>query len=137
MFMSALLLHWDASARRFVYTGAGHEHLLIYHAKQRACEAVRAGGIALGLMADASGFLHERELPLERGDAIVLYTDGVTEARDPKGEPYGLDKLVATVSDYGHLGAKDLLEAVLYEVKAHAGGADAHDDLTLVTVKRR
>jgi serine phosphatase RsbU (regulator of sigma subunit) len=137
MFMSALLLYWNEAEERLIYSGAGHEHLIIYRGADQRCEAIRAGGIALSLMRDAESRFHEREIRLDPGDAILLYTDGITEARNRTGEVFQLDNLVRIAEKYGHLGAKEILEATLIEVKNFIGEAEQHDDITIVTIKRK
>lgn len=137
MFMSALLMAWNERQRKFVYTGCGHEHILVYRAQTRKAEAIRAGGMALGLMKDCEKALKDEDLVLGPGDTIVLYTDGVTEARNPESQFFTLENLHRCVEAYGHLSAKDLLEAILWEVKSFMGNAEQFDDITLVTVKKR
>lgn len=139
-FMSALLLYWSDRAGRFLWTGAGHEHLLVYRARTRRTEAIQAGGMVLAMLSEAGGRFVENELYLESGDAVVLYTDGITEAQNERGEFFAessLEPLLAVVSRYGHLSAKDLLEAILWELQSFMGSAPQHDDITLVTIKRR
>ncbi|MBI3723129.1 SpoIIE family protein phosphatase [bacterium] len=139
-FMSALLLHWKDEDRKFVWSGAGHEHLIVYRARTRQSEAVKAGGCVLAAIRDADRAFVEHELQLEPGDALVLYTDGVTEARNPAGEFFAqsdLQPLQRLVDLYGHLSAKDLLEAILWELKTFMGDAEQADDITVVTVKKK
>lgn len=139
VFMSALLLHWSDDEGRFTWSGAGHEHLIVYRARTRRTEAIKAGGCVLAAVRDADSIFQEHELVLEPGDALVLYTDGVTEAKNPAGEFFAQDSLAPVqrlVELYGHLSAKDLLEAVLWELKQFINGAEQADDITVVTVKR-
>lgn len=139
VFMSALLLYWSDELGRFVWSGAGHEHLIVYRARTRRAEAIKAGGCVLAAVRDADAIFQENELVLEPGDALVLYTDGVTEAKNPAGEFFAqesLDPVKRLVELYGHLSAKDLLEAILWELKQFINGAEQADDITVVTVKR-
>ena len=138
MFMSALMLNWDDDTSRLSYCGAGHEHLIVYRGGERRSEAIRSGGIALGLVADARSRLEDKSISLEPGDSLLLYTDGITEARNLKGDFFagnGLEPLIRLVDHYGHLSAKDLLEAVLWEIRSFIGDAEQSDDITLVTLK--
>jgi len=139
VFMSALILHWSDQTGRFVWSGAGHEHLIVYRARTRRTEAVKAGGCVLAAVREAGQTYQDHELHLEPGDALVLYTDGVTEAKNPHGEFFAQDSLQPVqrlVELYGHLSAKDLLEAILWELKQFINGAEQADDITVVTVKR-
>lgn len=139
VFMSALLLYWSDALGKFVWSGAGHEHLIVYRARTRQAEAIKAGGCVLAAVRDADAIFQEHELTLEPGDSLVLYTDGVTEAKNPAGEFFAqesLEPLKRLVELYGHLSAKDLLEAILWELKQFINGAEQADDITVVTVKR-
>ncbi|MBO3086764.1 PP2C family protein-serine/threonine phosphatase [Cellulomonas dongxiuzhuiae] len=74
----------------------------------------------------------DTDVPLRPGDALVLYTDGVTEARRRRGELYGDDRLAAVVDE--HRGpAADVTDAILADVMAYQSG-DARDDIAVVTV---
>jgi serine phosphatase RsbU (regulator of sigma subunit) len=140
MFMSALIMHWSDQTGRFVWSGAGHEHLIVYRARTRRTETIKAGGCVLAAVRDADHVFSDRELYLEPGDAVVLYTDGVTEAMNPAGQFFAqgsLEPVQRLVELYGHLSAKDLLEAVLWELKQFIAGAEQADDITVVTIKRR
>lgn len=139
VFMSALLLYWSDELGKFIWSGAGHEHLIVYRARTRRAEAIKAGGCVLAAVRDADAIFQEHELVLEPGDSLVLYTDGVTEAKNPAGEFFAqdsLDPVKRLVELYGHLSAKDLLEAILWELKQFINGAEQADDITVVTVKR-
>jgi len=140
-FMSALMLHWSDETRKFTWSGAGHEHLLVYRARTRRSEAIKAGGCVLAAVRDADRHFIDNELELETGDALVLYTDGVTEAKNPAGDFFAqsdLRPLHQLVNNYGHLPtAKDLLEAILWELKTFMRDAEQADDITLVTIKKK
>lgn len=139
MFMSCLILYWSDQLGKFVWSGAGHEHLIVYRARTRRTEAIKAGGCVLAAVRDADRIFADNELYLEPGDSLVLYTDGVTEAKNPQGEFFAQESLQPVqrlVELYGHLSAKDLLEAVLWELKQFINGAEQADDITVVTVKR-
>jgi serine phosphatase RsbU (regulator of sigma subunit) len=141
-FMSAMMLYWSDEEKKFHWSGAGHEHLLVYRAKTRKTEPVKAGGCVLAAVRDADRHFLDHELELEQGDALVLYTDGVTEAKNPQDQffcqPNDLRPLLQLVNNYGHLPtAKDLLEAILWELKTYMRDAEQADDITLVTIKKR
>ena len=74
-------------------------------------------------------------VPLEPGDVMLLYTDGVTEARNPGGDQYGLDRLRAVMAD-GPKEVEALGNAVLADVRRFAAGRPQNDDLTVVCFGR-
>lgn len=137
MFMSMLIIKWDTVEQKFTWTGAGHEHLLVYRAKTKTCETIRAGGIVLGMMKKAERFFTEQELRLELGDTLVLYTDGVTEGLNGKGKMFELNNLEQSVVNCGHLSAEQVCRAIYQEVKQFMGNAPQNDDITLVAIKKK
>ena len=80
--------------------------------------------------------IEDRRLHLERGDVLVLYTDGVTEARDPRRRLFGDRRLRAVVSANASGGATSIAEALMAAVQDFCEGIPMADDLTLVVVKR-
>lgn len=135
MFLTLNLLLWSAETRSVQYTPAGHEHLLIFRARTGDVEKIRAGGVALGVLEQASKLMKEHALRLEPGDQVLLYTDGVTEAMDILHEQFGLDNLVDLVRTHGRASPQALIETVVKAVMDFRGAADPHDDITLVAFR--
>jgi sigma-B regulation protein RsbU (phosphoserine phosphatase) len=74
-------------------------------------------------------------LTLARGDALVMYTDGVSEARDPQGEFFGAERLLAAVARSAGDTAAAETNTLLQEVRTFAGTAPQSDDITVLTLK--
>jgi serine phosphatase RsbU (regulator of sigma subunit) len=96
-------------------------------------------GLVLGLKIDNGqrfeSLLEEVRLPLGTGDVVLLFTDGVTEAMNAVGEPFGEERLAALVEEHAELPFEELRERILREIHAFVGDAGVHDDLTLVLLK--
>lgn len=99
-FMTLVMLRWNAVEQKMYYTGAGHEHVLVYKIKDQSVEAIRSGGIALRMIPDISAIVKEKEVNMEEGDVIVLYTDGITEAKNKNGEMYGLERFKTSLKKH-------------------------------------
>ena len=113
------------------YASAGHERPIWYHAETGKVEMLEAAGYPLGLF---KSFPYEtREIQLQRGDRIVLYTDGVTDAADPDGNRYGHDALLNFIDSSFNTPAEDLTRAIVDEVERFARGRKQKDDI-IVTV---
>jgi sigma-B regulation protein RsbU (phosphoserine phosphatase) len=78
----------------------------------------------------------ETRLDIAPGDALVVHTDGVTEAREPSGQFYGEDRYRATLAAAAGRAAGEIVDAVVADVEAFRNGAEASDDLTLLVVRR-
>jgi sigma-B regulation protein RsbU (phosphoserine phosphatase) len=74
-------------------------------------------------------------LPLGEGDLVLLFTDGVTEAMNADGEPFGEERLAAALEEHGDLPFEELREQILREIRAFVGNTGQHDDLTFVLLK--
>ncbi len=136
LFMTSVMLRWDKVAQKMYYTGAGHEHVLIYRSKTEEVEAVRSGGIALGMIPDNSQIAKEEEIKLEIGDVVVLYTDGITEARNQQGEMYELDGLVNSLKKHGFRpSAESVFDNLTKDFSNFVQEYVQADDITMIVVK--
>jgi serine phosphatase RsbU (regulator of sigma subunit) len=133
MFASVFFGLLETESNRFLYVNAGHEpplHVGIGGIKGRL---TRTGSV-VGAVA---GVRYEwREVALERGDTIFIYTDGITEARDPAGAFYSEKRLVERVEGLASAGtgATALLEAIEKDVNDHVAGAEPSDDITMLAL---
>ena len=129
-YMTLALLVCEASTRRVELTNAG----------QLAPYRISNGTVAsLSLPSFPLGTSPRTEFPtatyeLHAGDRVVLLTDGLVEAADPAGEPYGFERLEALLRAGSSSDAEALRDAILAAVAAHTAGAPADDDRTLVIV---
>ncbi len=137
LFMSLLLCQWDPERGVLRYTVAGHEKPILYRARERSAELLEGGGIVLGVMEDIGSVLVESAVELNPGDALFLYTDGATEAVAPDGSLFGVEKLVAGVGEFGHLGAREIVDETFRRVRRHTRGAELRDDVTVLVIKRK
>jgi sigma-B regulation protein RsbU (phosphoserine phosphatase) len=114
-----------------VYSNAGHNHPLRLH--DGTLEPLRqAEGVALGVM---EGLDYPTALAdLARGDVLFLYTDGVNEAMDPAGVPWGNAAMEAIVANLDG-GMAERNHAVLSALRDYADGAEQSDDITLLSLR--
>lgn len=89
-------------------------------------------GTPLGLF---SGAFSEEKIKFEKGDIFILYTDGVTEAMDPKEEMFGQERLVELVKNNANLNAREMAGLIQNEVDKFEGKKKRHDDITVIAVK--
>jgi serine phosphatase RsbU (regulator of sigma subunit) len=108
-------------------------------AASRRAQIQAPDGLVLGLKIDNGErfetLLEEVTQPLGIGDVVLLFTDGVTEAMNEAGEPFGEERLASLVEEHGDLPFEELRERILREIHAFVGSASLHDDLTLVLLK--
>jgi phosphoserine phosphatase RsbU/P len=126
------------------YSRAGHTPL-IYMAgpgsgREPSAQVLIPSGMVLGLRIDGalekfSELLEEKEIPLQRGDVMVFYTDGITEAMNADSDLFGDSRLSRIVEEHGHLDSDELRERILREIETFVGSADQHDDMTMILIK--
>jgi serine phosphatase RsbU (regulator of sigma subunit) len=136
LFMTSVVLRWNKKDQKMYYTGAGHEHVLVYHTKTEKVDAIRSGGIALGMIPDVSKIAQETEIPLEIGDTIVLYTDGITEAKNKTGEMYGVTRIADALRKSGYRpSAENIFDSITKDFANFVGEYVQIDDITMIVIK--
>ena len=136
MFMTLLMLRWNHMEQKMTFVGCGHEHLLIYRAATSKCEVRQTGGIALGMVPDNSKLVKESEIPLQEGDVIILYTDGLTEGRNMAGEMYALPRLTEAVERFApQYGPDGIVNHVALDYSRFVQSHVQDDDVTLIAIK--
>ncbi len=118
------------------YARAGHTPLLIVRA-DGTYGFVQPRGMAVGLMkkTDFADKIEEMGLDIVSGDILVLYSDGITDARDPMGQELGYERLARLVAEHRDLRARDLTLRLLSSIAEFTESANFDDDATLVVMK--
>ena len=131
-FVTVLYGILDMRTREFSFARAGHEPPLLLHLDGSVERIPHSSGMALGLW-DAI-MLDERTIELLPGDTLLLYTDGMTDCRDPKGEAFGLERIKKILSGFANLNAQQVCDNLLETLKKYQDGSKQDDDVTLVAV---
>ncbi|EIJ44036.1 putative ATPase [Beggiatoa alba B18LD] len=93
-------------------------------------------GFPIGLETDIQAYLQHLEIPLAVGEGIVLYTDGITEARALNKTLYGVPRLCHVIQQTWTSGVETVKQAIVADVQQHLGQAPIFDDMTLLIIKR-
>ncbi|WP_216670705.1 PP2C family protein-serine/threonine phosphatase [Microcoleus asticus] len=93
-------------------------------------------GLPIALHDDIAKFISHISIELQLGDGIVLYTDGIPEAKDIKKKQYGVEQMCEVISKNWHLSAQEIKQAVIDDLRRHIGTQKVFDDITLLVVKR-
>jgi PAS domain S-box-containing protein len=132
MFVTCLVALLDCRTGRLHYANAGHDPPYLRHA-DGVSEELRATGMPLGLMPNMS--YEQKEITLEPGDSVLLYSDGLVEAHDPRREMFGFPRMQEFVS--AHPGGATLIDFLLAELERFTGEEwEQEDDITLLTLQR-
>jgi sigma-B regulation protein RsbU (phosphoserine phosphatase) len=129
-FVTAFYGIYDPKARRLDYSSAGHNPPRLMRCSQSTIESLDgARSLPLGLLADE--VYQDSTLILQPGDQLAIYTDGITEAIDPDGHMFGIERLDAVLSRCGG-SAQDLVDDVISAVRSFTLGEPPADDMTLL-----
>jgi sigma-B regulation protein RsbU (phosphoserine phosphatase) len=133
MFVTFLCAVFEPAAGRLTLANAGHCRPVLLSPTQAPCWAVKNLGTALGF--DPGLEFERTELRFQEGDALVLYSDGVTEAFNSREECYGNERLLAEAGSLARLGAPALATELLRKVRAFADGAPQSDDIAILVLR--
>ena len=131
-FVTAFYGVLDASNKTLAYTNAGHNPPLVLDPDGNT-RFIERGGLPLGMFRDTRYYAYY--VSIEPGQVIVLYTDGVTEAVNLKGEEYGRERLAKAVADARELSAREMISKIHREVLDWTEGQGAADDITFFIIK--
>jgi sigma-B regulation protein RsbU (phosphoserine phosphatase) len=122
----------DGRAGTLRYVNAGHNTQILLR-QGGGVEPLESTGRPLGLL--PGGGYEERRLRVERGDALLLFTDGLLDAEDAAGEPFGMQRLEALVGSGPRASVAQILARVEEALRAHRGATEAGDDATMVALQ--
>ncbi len=136
-FISASYFIINTKTKKVRYARAGHCPVLYYYADKKSLEYFKDRGVALGMVRNKSydNFIKSYEFEYKPGDMMVLYTDGITEAKDGKGEEFGYDRLLGTVQEVSSLTAKQVQDHLIGKLYEFSGTDNIDDDYTTMIVK--
>jgi sigma-B regulation protein RsbU (phosphoserine phosphatase) len=133
MYVTAVCGVLDLDTRTVTFATAGHEPPILLASDGRSTPLEGDGGRVLGLMEIGDYPVTDRTL--DKGDALVMYTDGVSEAQDPAGEFFGTERLLESTGRQVAGSASAITAALLKDVKTFAATAPQSDDITILTLK--
>ena len=131
-FVTALYGVLDTQTGEFSYARAGHEPPLLLHAHGDVHRLPHKPGMALGLWERIA--LDEYSFFLQKGSLLVMYTDGMTDCRNPKGEPFGLERIKLTMAGLWNTSAQVSCDQLFDQLMVYQSGSKQDDDVTLVAV---
>ncbi|OGB62139.1 MAG: hypothetical protein A2Y94_12960 [Caldithrix sp. RBG_13_44_9] len=123
----------NAERHELCYSNAGHDFPLLFSAGKTPSR-LKTGGVVLGFVEDFP--YTEERLTLNRGDLLLLYSDGITEAMNEHEEEFGEQRLAKTVQKHISEPAESIIDHILGSVRQHSTTIPQMDDMTLLVVKR-
>ncbi len=118
---------------QIVFSGK-HQDIIIYRSNSHSIETIPTSGTWIGLVDDIGNHLTDTIITFNKGDLILLYTDGVTEAVNELGEMYGQKRLEQALHKYSSLPIKEIIKNIINEIQAFQ--INQEDDITLLIIKK-
>lgn len=138
-FISLIFGVVDLKNSMFRFSRAGHNPLLYYSSAEQKLHEYTPLGIGLG-MADKEVFAKntsEKSIQLEKGDVLIMFTDGVVEAVNSNDSFYGDARLHKLISANCHLSPEDLVAVIMNDLETFSDGASQHDDMTMLVIRKQ
>jgi GAF domain-containing protein len=132
-FVTAFYGVWEPDGGKFCYATGGH-NMPVWVSADGVARILPGRGAALGVFEEAN--YQEYSVDFQPGDVMLLYTDGLTDAVNFEKEEFGLNRVKEVMVQARAESAANILEMLAASVKAHTGGMEAFDDLTMVALKR-
>ncbi|WP_237151145.1 GAF domain-containing SpoIIE family protein phosphatase [Pontibacter actiniarum] len=136
-FITSALYIIDYRMKGFMFARAGHCHTLYYNSMMDDVFYFQTEGLGLGIIRDKNYANHIREMYYDYNpeDVMVIYTDGIVEARNKANEEYGEDRLLYMLKQTYHLEAEDIKWAIINDLEDFTGPGNLYDDQTLMVIK--
>jgi phosphoserine phosphatase RsbU/P len=123
----------DVDQHQFSYCNAGHNPPFLYTDGDGPL-SLQTGGVVLGFLEEAE--FDESTVPLQPGDLLVIYSDGITEAMNAGEEEFEEERLQSIIREHRDAPSDTIIEKIIEAVEMHADGAPQADDMTLVVIRR-
>ncbi|MBU1076203.1 MAG: SpoIIE family protein phosphatase [Spirochaetes bacterium] len=135
-FATGLYMIYDAERGIIQYSNAGHSQIVLYkRSSNKVYELAKATAMPIGISKDVdyprAGF------KFEKGDILMLQTDGIYEAMNSQMEDFGMERVIKSfLKDINKKSPDQINNSIINDIKVHVGDAKQHDDMTLITIKK-
>jgi sigma-B regulation protein RsbU (phosphoserine phosphatase) len=133
-FITLFYLQYDITNQQLSFANAGHPPPLLLSPFQSECRQLDADGMILGVRKNV--IFEEKTTTISNGDLILLYTDGLTEAENPDGDFFGVERVSELFVQYAHHSPEKIIDALLKHLKQFCQSESFKDDITLMIFKR-
>ncbi|MCC5926110.1 MAG: SpoIIE family protein phosphatase [Bacteroidetes bacterium] len=137
-FVTACVAFFPDGEDYFEMVRAGHNSPILYSMSKDAVLDLKTTGFALGMTTTKrlEAFMKQMRVSFKEGDSLLMYTDGLNEARNPFGEEFGDTKIRSLVELYGSLEAKTMIHKLQIGLEQFIGSASQGDDITFSCIKK-
>jgi serine phosphatase RsbU (regulator of sigma subunit)/anti-sigma regulatory factor (Ser/Thr protein kinase)/transposase len=139
MYITLFYIILDSKRRVINYASAGHTPMILYRAETDQIYRLNPRGFPIGLnVGDLKLFrksMDNERISLKKGDLLLVYTDGITEAMNKKRQEYGEERLLETIRNYKHLSTAEFADQMIMDIRDFTGGTPQSDDITFIVIR--
>jgi len=132
MFITAQVVQVDMEQGTLISASAGHTEALRYRSSSESIERLPTTGLPIGV--DIASEIHQTEILFKPGDMVMLYSDGVTEAANSKGELFGMERLLELVRRFARETSATIVKETVEKIRIFSDDMPLADDLTLIVL---
>ncbi len=138
MFATVFYAVLDINNNSIEMVSAGHHEILVYRERPGVVETYCPKGAGIGVLKgkEFEARIQKTAVSIEKGDKLLLFTDGISEARAGTGERFGIERTVKSLQDTGKKSCGAILETLLYGVENFTGGQEQSDDIAVLSIGR-
>lgn len=134
-FVSAYYGIIDTKNKLLSYTTGGHHPAVLYHSQEKKSKKLQIEGTLLGVFDSITADYGSGQVKIGKGDKIFLFTDGISEAKNPAGELFGKERIYKFVGDNGQLLPQELVNKLIGEVYSFCKGEKQNDDKAILCIE--
>ena len=136
-FITAVIAFFNAGQDSLTIARAGHNWPLYYKAQTQTIQSLKPPGMCLGIDRDMGFYecLQEKKIPVDSGDILLLYSDGITEAMNSRNNLFDLSRLKSALKESAHSSAEKIIEGINHRLDEFIESEELHDDATMVAIK--
>lgn len=133
LFITMFYMKYNPVSQKLSYANAGHNRPLLLPAGETVCRELDADGIILGVTKEI--VFEEKCIVLRQGDLVLLYTDGITEAQNPEGKFFGVDRLAQLFATQSSNSPQEIINKILKDLQTFCSNSSFTDDVSMVVLK--
>lgn len=141
MFITMFYIILDSKNRIVNFASAGHNPIILYRSSTKKSYYLNPEGFPVGISVDDEDLfarsIRTDSMKLIKGDLLIAYTDGVTEAMNPEREQYGEERFLDAIRRYGEKPAEDFVKCIQDEIDGFTQGHPQNDDITLLVIQEK
>ncbi len=136
-FITLAIALFDLKERSVTISRAGHNWPLYYCSDERQIKELKPKGACIGLVENPqfSDQLEEHKIYLKKGDFLLLYTDGITEAFDSRNQMFDISNLKSAIAQSAHQSSKEIIDNINLQLNTFMESGELQDDATMIGVK--